>query len=293
MDRDCDISKRRILKSGPPLRCEDSGNNIFRKLNTMSPRPTKAVLLDWAGTTVDYGSRAPTQVFVEIFRRRGVQITVEEARGPMGRAKHEHIAMVAALPRVSESWRQQHGTAPSEVDVRAMYNDFLPLQKEILKQGSDVIPGIPEAISELRRQGIRIGSTTGYTRALMEIVIPIAAAGGYHADVVVCSDEVSAGRPTPWMNVRAAEMLGVYPFDQIVVVDDTPVGIEAAKNGRMTAVAVSLTGNALGLSQAEIQQMSEVDLQHELQRIERDFLLAGADYVIQSVAELPSLLNRI
>jgi phosphonoacetaldehyde hydrolase len=259
---------------------------------TMITRPIKAVLLDWAGTTVDYGSRAPTQVFVEIFRRRGVEITVAEARGPMGRAKHEHIAMVAALPRVTELWRQRHGAAPTDVDVRAMYDDFLPLQKEILKQGSDVIPGIPEAIAELRRQGIRIGSSTGYTRALMEIVIPIAAAGGYHADVVVCSDEVSAGRPTPWMNVRAAELLGVCRFDQIVVVDDTPVGIEAAKNGGMMAVAVSLTGNSLGMSEAEVQQMPAAALQQRLLEIETDFRSAGADYVIKSVADLPALLNQ-
>jgi phosphonoacetaldehyde hydrolase len=173
-----------------------------------------------------------------------------------------------------------------------MYDDFLPLQKEILRQGSDVIPGIPEAIAELRRQGIRIGSSTGYTRALMEIVIPIAAAGGYHADVVVCSDEVSAGRPTPWMNVRAAELLGVSRFDQIVVVDDTPVGIEAAKNGGMIAVAVSLTGNSLGMSEAEVQQMPAADLQQRLLEIESDFRNAGADYVIKSVADLPALLNQ-
>lgn len=253
----------------------------------------KAVLLDWAGTTVDYGSRAPTQVFLEVFRRRGVEVTVEEARGPMGRAKHEHIAMVAALPRVAESWRQKHGTLPGKADLRAMYEEFLPLQQEILQRGSEVIPGIPRAISELRAQGIGIGSTTGYTRALMDIVIPIAAAGGYSADVVVCSDEVTAGRPTPWMNVRAAEMLGAYPFLQIVVVDDTPVGIEAAKNAGMIAVGVTQTGNALGLSEAEVARLPADSLQQRLQDIDREFLSVGADHVIRSVAELPSLLNRI
>ena len=259
----------------------------------MSSTKIKAVLLDWAGTTVDYGSRAPTQVFLEIFHRRGVEITVEEARGPMGRAKHEHIAMVAALPRIAELWRQQHGTTPTEADVRALYNDFLPLQKEILRLGSSVIPGIPQAIAELRQRGIRIGSTTGYTRELMEIVIPIAAAEGYQADVVVCSDEVSAGRSAPWMNIRAAEKLGVYPFHQIVVVDDTAVGIEAAKNGGMIAVAVSLTGNALGLSEAEIQCLSGPELQTRLLKIEKEFRSIGAEYVIPSVAELPMLLSRL
>jgi len=253
----------------------------------------KAVLLDWAGTTVDYGSRAPTQVFLEVFRRRGVEVTVEEARGPMGRAKHEHIAMVAALPRVAESWRQKHGTLPGKADLRAMYEEFLPLQQEILQRGSEVIPGIPRAISELRAQGIGIGSTTGYTRALMDIVIPIATAGGYSADVVVCSDEVTAGRPTPWMNVRAAEMLGAYPFHQIVVVDDTPVGIEAAKNAGMIAVGVTQTGNALGLSEAEVDRLPADSLQQRLQEIGREFLSVGADHLIRSVAELPSLLNQI
>ncbi len=253
----------------------------------------QAVLLDWAGTTVDYGSRAPTQVFVEIFRQRGVEITVDEARGPMGRAKHEHIAMVAALPRVTELWRQKHGAAPNAMDVKAMYEDFLPMQKEILAHGSSVIPGIPQAIDELRRQGIRIGSTTGYTRALMEIVIPIAAAEGYSPDVTVCSDEVSSGRPAPWMNTRAAELLGAFTFSQIVVVDDTPVGIEAAKNGGMIAVAVSLTGNSLGLSEAEVRQLPGSELQQRLLKISVDFREAGADYVIQSVAELPALLGRM
>ena len=145
----------------------------------MERTPIKAVLFDWAGTTVDFGSRAPTQVFVEIFRRRGIDITAEEARGPMGRAKHEHIAMVAALPRVSAAWRQLHGQPATESDVRRMYEDFLPLQKKVLAECSAVIPGIPQAVAELRSRGLKIGSTTGYTRELMSVVVPLAASQGY------------------------------------------------------------------------------------------------------------------
>src|SRR5262245_31865133 len=108
----------------------------------MPSQRLNAVLLDWAGTTVDYGSRAPTRVFMEIFRRRGVEITAAEARGPMGRAKLDHIALVAALPRVTAAWKARHGREPIERDVRAMYEDFLPLQKETLAAGSHVIPGV-------------------------------------------------------------------------------------------------------------------------------------------------------
>lgn len=259
----------------------------------MNSSRIKAVLLDWAGTTVDYGSRAPTEVFVEIFRRRGVDVTVEEARGPMGRAKHEHIAMVAHLPRVSALWEQQHGSPPTAADVLAMYHDFLPLQKQILEKGSNVIPGIPAAIDELRRLGIRIGSTTGYTRELMDVVVPIAAAQGYEPEVIVCSDEVTAGRPAPWMNLRAAELLNTYPFSNIAIVDDTPVGIEAGKRAGMITIAVSLTGNALALSEEEVGILPATELEQRLKKIETEFLTAGADYVIPSVAELPKLIGRM
>ena len=42
------------------------------------PTSIKAVIFDWAGTTVDYGSRAPAQVFVEIFHSRGVDVTTAD-----------------------------------------------------------------------------------------------------------------------------------------------------------------------------------------------------------------------
>ncbi len=253
----------------------------------------KAVIFDWAGTTVDYGSRCPTSVFVQIFNQRGVEITVEEARGPMGRAKHEHIAMVAALPRIAELWKEQHGRTATDEDVMAMYHDFLPLQKRILEQGSSVIPGIPEVMDELKKRGIRVGSTTGYTRELMDVVVPVAAAQGYQPEVVVCSDEVTEGRPAPWMNLRAAELLKAYPFNQVMIVDDTPVGIEAGKRSGMVSVAVSMTGNSLGLSEAEVQSLEPAELERRLSIIEAEFLSVGADYVIRSVTDLPALLDRI
>ena len=106
----------------------------------------RAVIFDWAGTTVDYGSRAPTQVFIELLRRRGVAITVAEARGPMGRAKHDHIAALLAMPRVADVWRQVHGTTPGAGDVQRLYAEFLPMQKEALLRHADVIPGVPELV---------------------------------------------------------------------------------------------------------------------------------------------------
>jgi phosphonoacetaldehyde hydrolase len=253
----------------------------------------RAVLFDWAGTTIDYGSRAPTEAFVEIFRRRGVDITTAEARGPMGMAKRDHLAAISRLPRVATVWRQRYGIPPAEADVNDMYHTFVPLQKEILAREVEVIPGVPEAIAECRRRGLKIGSTTGYSRELMEVVIPSATRGGFAPDVIVCADEVRAGRPAPWLNFRAAEQLDVYPMNTIVVVDDTPVGIEAGLNAGAWTVAVSETGNALGASRAERDAMEPRALQTQLETITRTFLQMGAHFVIPSAGGLPGVLDQI
>lgn len=254
----------------------------------------RAAIFDWAGTTVDYGSRAPTQVFVEIFRRKGIEITVAEARGPMGSAKRDHISTVVNLPRVSAQWSQRYGQAPTDADVQAMYDEFLPLQKQTLAEsGSDVIPGVPEAIADLRRRGVKIGSTTGYTRALMDVVAPIAARGGYSPDTLICSDDVLAGRPAPWMNYHAAERLGVYPLSSVVIVDDTPLGIAAGLAAGTWTIAISQTGNALGLSAAEVAALPTQELASQLDRIEQEFRTCGAHFVIRSVADLPKLWDDI
>src|SRR5262245_5289126 len=102
--------------------------------------PVRAIVLDWAGTVVDYGSRAPAGVFVEVFKRHGVVVTPEEARGPMGMEKRAHIASLAGLPTVQQRWQQANGRALVERDIDQMYAEFLPLQQECLAQYADLVP---------------------------------------------------------------------------------------------------------------------------------------------------------
>lgn len=255
--------------------------------------PLQAVIFDWAGTTIDYGSRAPASVVVEVFRRRGIEITVDEARGPMGRAKRDHLATVISLPRVASAWTALFGLPPAESDIDALYSDFLPLQKTTLSQHCDVIPGVPETIAECRRRGMKIGGTTGYTQELMDVVMPLARANGYCPDVSVCTDDVPAGRPAPWMLFRAAEALGVYPMNTVVVVDDTSVGIQAGINAGAWTIAVTRTGNSLGLSEMEVEQLAPAELTSRLAVAESEFRRVGADYVVQSVADLVPILDKI
>ena len=253
----------------------------------------QGVLLDWAGTTIDFGSRAPAAVFVEIFRQSGVEITVPEARGPMGKAKLDHIAEVAGLPRVAAAWQSRHGRPCTRDDVLAMYERFLPLQRETLARATQVIPGVVEAVRTLRARGLKIGSSTGYTRALMEVVLPLAAQQGNAPDCTLCADDVPAGRPAPDMNLAASRLLHLTDPSRVVAVDDTPVGIEAGRRAGMLTVGITLTGNLVGLGEAELAALSASDRAALHAAAARQFFAAGADHVLESTAHLPDLLDRV
>src|SRR5215207_8984271 len=107
--------------------------------------PVKAVIFDWAGTVIDYGSRAPVKAVMQVFGRCGVPVTTEEARGPMGMAKRDHIAAILALPRVRRQWRTTYNSEPDEVAADRAYEVFLATQKDLLGEHAKLIPGCLEA----------------------------------------------------------------------------------------------------------------------------------------------------
>ena len=113
--------------------------------------PLKAALLDWAGTTIDYGCMAPTVVFMDVFKHKGVEISIDEAREPMGAHKRVHIRQISKNENVAKRWEQKHGRKPNEDDVDGMYKEFIPLQLKCLAQYAELIPGTLEAVAEFRR----------------------------------------------------------------------------------------------------------------------------------------------
>lgn len=257
------------------------------------PLHLKAVAFDWAGTTVDHGSRAPAIVFQEIFRRRGITITSAQAREPMGRAKRDHIAAVAAMPPVARAWAERYGAPCGDADIDAMYAEFLPLQKSVLQEHSQVITGVPEAIAHCRQMGLKIGSSTGYTRELMEVVVPRAREQGYSPDCVLCAEDVPQGRPAPYLLYETAIRLQVYPLWTMVHVDDTPVGIQSGRNAGCWTIGVTRTGNGVGLSVEELAALPEDEVRRLCTVAGETLTSAGAHYLIESVAEVVPILEEI
>ena len=255
--------------------------------------PLKAIIFDWAGTTVDYGSRAPAMIFVEVFKRQGVDITIAEAREPMGMNKKDHVRAITQMAAVSSRWQDVHGQLPTEADVDQMYQAFIPLQVEALVDYADLIPGTLETCADCKQREMKIGSNTGYNREMVEVVAAEAAKHGYTPDSIVCSTDVPAGRPAPWMSVRNAMDMGVYPFEAIVKVDDTTPGIVEGLNAGMWTIGIAKTGNELGLSQAGIDQLAPDVLQTKLTQAYQRMYQAGAHYVVDGVGDIPAILDDI
>ena len=255
--------------------------------------PIRAVVFDWAGTTVDFGCCAPVAVFVEVFRQQGVTITAEQARGPMGTRKRDHIRLISEMPAVRKQWEEVHGRLPQETDIDAMYEQSVPLQTRSVTEHSALIPGCLETTELLRSRGMGIASTTGYSREIMEALLPHAAALGYAPDVTVCASDMSEGRPAPWMLLECARQLNAYPVGSLVKVDDTVPGIIAGLNAGAWTVAVAATGNEIGLNLDEFQALNEAQRKERIDRSAVKLAQVGAHYVIDSIADLPECIDDI
>lgn len=253
----------------------------------------KAAVFDWAGTMVDFGCFAPVAGFVEAFRRLGVTAGIADARKPMGLPKRDHIRAMLAQPHLAAQWQAAHGRPPDEAAIDAVYAGFVPLNEEIAADYATPVPGALEAVAFLRGRGMGIGSTTGYTRSIMERVLPVAAAQGYAPDNLVCADDLPEGRPGPLGMYQCFIDLQAYPPQSVLKIDDTAPGIMEGVAAGCVTVGLALSGNEAGLTPAELAALPEPGRAALRARATAMLKAAGADHVIDSVADLPGLIARL
>lgn len=260
---------------------------------TGDPNQLAAVVFDWAGTVVDFGSQAPLGAFVALFESQGVAISIAEARLPMGLPKWDHIQALGRLPRVAEAWRRLHGRAFDDADVDRLYALFTPMNCAAVPQHAALVDGVPELMRTLRQRGLKIGSTTGYNREIMAVLAPLCAAQGFAPDNLVCAGDLAEGRPAPLGMYRCFLDLGVWPARRVVKVDDTVPGLMEGRHADCWTVAVVVSGNEIGLTPAEWRALSQRE-QNERRRAAMDRLdEAEPDFFIDTVADLPELLDEI
>lgn len=252
----------------------------------------RAVIVDWAGTIVDFGSIAPVDTFIRVFARHGVEIGTAEARAPMGQGKRDHIQSIASA--AEERWADAHGgRGPTTADIDKMYAEFIPLQIEAVVAHAGAIPGAAAALSTLRNRGLKIGSTTGYSREMVAPLEDRARAQGLILDCVVCASDVKEGRPGPAMALEAARRLGVEPMHAVVKIGDTVADIGEGRSAGMWSVGVAATGNEVGLDEASFAALPPDERSRRIALARERLLDAGAHAVIDTIAEAPALVDAL
>ena len=255
--------------------------------------PVQAVIFDWAGTVCDFGSLAPVLALHKLFAAQGVPITSAQARGPMGRAKRDHIADIIGLADVATRWQQVHGLCPGEAEIDRLFAQFLPMQLAELRERAELIPGVLPMMAELRRRGLKVGSTTGYTAEMMAELRPLAAERGYVPDAVWTVSDVKKGRPAPWMAVRCAEQLGVWPLSAIVKVGDTVADVAEGLNAGMWTVAFARCGNEIGLDEAQLTALPATEQEQLVAEAKARLRQAGAHFVVDGPSDLVATLDTL
>jgi len=255
----------------------------------------KGLVLDWSGTTADEYVIAPAVVFVDVFKKFNVEISMTEAREPMGLRKDLHILELTKLPKIRERWNNAHGRYPFQGDVDRMFADFVPMQLDCLRKYTTLLPHVADVTQKFQKEGIKIGSSTGFVRSMVDILEEDAKKQGYTPDASVAGDEVVNGaRPKPFMVYRNLDLMNVHPIQSVVKVDDTVSGVGEALEAGCWGVGIARYSNYMDMDTLEeAQSLSKDEIQRRLVKTRDILQKSGAHYVINTFDELPGVVEEI
>lgn len=253
----------------------------------------EAIVFDWAGTTVDFGCQAPMNVFIQVFKEKEIVVSIEEVREPMGVNKWDHILELCQLESVKVQWEAKYGKYPEKEEIDELYGRFEPILFANLRSFAKPIDGVIEVVKKLRNQGIKIGSTSGYTKEMLDIVAEEAATHGYKPDIRITSEKVGKGRPFPYMCYENAIQLDINGMHKMIKVGDTLSDIDEGIQAGMWSVGVILGSSLLGFSEEEMNHIEQDTLLKRMDEAKTKFYEAGAHFVIRSIKELPELIEKI
>ncbi len=257
--------------------------------------PVQALVLDWSGTIADAYVIAPAVVFVEVFKNQGVEISMEEARGPMGLRKDLHIFELTQDPVIAARWESIKGAAPTQADVDAMFADFVPAQLDCLPKYTTALPGVLDVLNDLQKQGIKIGASTGFIRSMVDILLEDTIKQGFTPDATVAGDEVIHGaRPAPHMVWKNLDIMGISEIKSVVKCDDTVSGVGEALNAGCWGVGLVRYSNYMNINSLEEEAtLSEAEIARRMAHTRKILEQSGAHYVIDSLVDLPAVLEDI
>lgn len=271
-------------------------NQLGRRYFTFSTKNIRLVVLDGSGTIIDPGVYAPAIVFKKVFDKFRVPVTMEQIRKPMGMEKREHIRQITLEDDVKERWLKVHNREPTEDDINDMFSLFEPIELKVLEKYGLPITGALDAMHEIKNNGIMLGLSTGFNRNMVNKILEINPLINNLLDTHVAGDEVSMGRPSPFMVYKnMMDMLIIDPTT-VVKVDDTELGIYEGVNAGCWTIGLSKLSNSMGMTEEEVNEFKENDPEgydKKHSEIIHSLKKAGANFVVDDITKVPHTINRI
>lgn len=202
----------------------------------------------------------------------------------MGMLKWDHIHTMIKMSRITEEWEAVCGRMWNKTDVDIIYEISEKAIFGILDKFSTPKLFVLNAVAKLRNRDIKIGSTTGYTIEMMDIVTKSAEEQGYKPDSWFCPNHTeNKGRPYPYMVFKNLETLGVSSVNAAIKVGDTVADIKEGKNAGMISVGIIERSSVMGYTQAEYEALPPEYKALEAERVRKVYEACGADYVINNM----------
>ncbi len=254
----------------------------------------EAIVLDWAGTAVDYGSRAPIIAFKNAFAHFNIDLSEATIRQDVGLDKLTHVRKILQNSEISSSWETTHPTIPLAKAAEEIYAQFQIEINKVLAETAQLKPGMTDLIKFANAHHIQLATTTGYTQAMLDQILPLAAKQGYKPAYNITSEQTNhVGRPSSAMVELAIRKMNISDPSHVIKVGDTVNDILEGKNAGTISIGVVDGGNLIGLSQ---QEFNELDIeQRDRCQAKAAVILkeAGADETINNIADLIPLIEAI
>jgi phosphonatase-like hydrolase len=200
--------------------------------------PIQLVVFDIAGTTVhDKGNVAAA--FISAFRDFGFEMPYADVQKVMGFRKIDAIAIL--LDKFAPAHKED------EVLIDRIHSRFIDTMISFYKEDEELAP-LPHAekvFSALQRKGIKVALNTGFTRSITDAILHRLRWDERNKDIdrVICSDEVTHGRPYPDMVNTLVAALGIADPAQVLKIGDTEVDVQEGRNAAC-GIVVSITTGA-------------------------------------------------
>lgn len=254
----------------------------------------EAVIFDWAGTTVDYGSLAPVVAFKAAFNTKNIFPTDDEIRQFMGMSKWDHIGEMLKLETIRQQWQDEYDQLPTEDDRSELYRIFEASLMAHLVKKTELKPYLLDTVKFLEDSNIKVATTTGYTPQMMDAVKEGAAAQGYRPEMVLTSADVdNNGRPAPDMINKILHDMAISDPQNAIKVGDTIVDIEEGQNANVKTVGIIEGSSLMGMNQDEYETLTQEQRLECCQVVREQFESANADFIINNLAELPEVVKSL